>query len=169
MMHGDPLSGWWDWTVLICYTIGPWAALWLLGDHRHFRRAVGAGLLYALIASVLDDYGVSLDYWRYPEQPIPLLTGNAVWNIVAAAPEAIFISEVALGRPRQLWPWTIGLAMANAAAEFFALLTTNLLDYPHWSPLLSLPVYLAMFWVTIWYTRWVWVPGEWKPPGKRQG
>jgi hypothetical protein len=158
-------TGWWDWTVLVLYTVGQWIGLWLLGDRRRFRQAAGAGILFALIASFLDDVGVSFNLWQYPEQVMPLTTGNGVWNIVGAAPEAIFLSEVALGRPKQLWWWVLGLALANAGAEYFALATTHLMRYPRWSPLFSIPIYVLMFWVTIWYTRWVWRgPEPWKPP-----
>lgn len=159
-------QGWWDWTVLIGYTIGPWIGLWILGDHRFIKQAVGAGVLFALIASFADDLGVSLSMWWYPEQPIPLMTGNSLWNILGASAGAILVNEIALGQPRWLWRSIVGLALANAAAEYLALLTTDLLEYTHWSPLLSIPVYILLYWLTVCFTRWIWVPAPWRPPSE---
>lgn len=101
----------------------------------------------------------------YSKQPIPLLTGNAVWNTVSAAAEAILIVEKAFAHPRQLWYWIVGLALANAGTEYFALTTTQLLAYPHWSPLLSIPIYILLLWLTVSYARWVYSrPPAWRPP-----
>jgi hypothetical protein len=164
-MYRQPPNSLWEWSVVIGYLWGPWIALWLLGEHKEFKKAFGAGVLFALIATYLDHVGLSLFLWKYPEQPVPLVSGNGVWNILAAAPTAILINEVALAKPNQLWYWIIGVVVTNAGAEFFALLTTDLLSYPKWSPMLSIAVYVLMYWLTIWYTRWIWSPPSiWRPP-----
>ena len=159
------VTGWWDWTVTISYAFGPWLLLWRVGERRWFKQALGSGLLFALIASFLDDLGVSAHLWGYPEQPLPLESGNAVWNVVAAAAEATLVAEMALARPRQVWYWVAGLAVANAGAEYLALYTTRLMRYPHWSPLYSIPVYLVILWLIVRYTWWIHSPPpKWQPP-----
>jgi hypothetical protein len=150
--------------MVVC-TLGPWLVLWLLGDRRQFRRAVGSGILFALIASYLDDAGVSAGLWWYPEQPVPAMMGNALWNIVAAVAVATLVVVKALARPHQTWFWVIGMSLASAGVEWFLLVATDLLAYPGWSPLLSIPCYILLYWIIIWYTRWVWrPPHRWEPP-----
>lgn len=147
---------WWDWTVFWAYTFGPWGVLWLLGDREKMRESVPAGILFALIAFVLDVLGTQLGYWTYPIKGVPFLSGNMIWNVVAAAPEAMLIVQKHLENPRQSWWWIIGISLANAAAEVFALVTTDLMEYPRWSPLLSIPVYIGCFWLIIHFTRYLW-------------
>jgi hypothetical protein len=86
----------------------------------------------------------------------PLLSGNLVWNVVGAAPEAMLILQKDLQDPGQTWWWIWGIAMVNAAAEIFALRTTHLVDYPRWSPLLSIPIYIGGFWLVVHFTRYLW-------------
>lgn len=154
----------WEWVVSTGCVVGPWLGLWALGDHRHFKPAVSGGLLFALIATVADDYGVSTGLWEYPESMVPLLTSNWLWNVVGAAPKAILVCEVDMSAPQHLWWWMLGLAAADSSVELLILKTTDLLSYPHWSPLISFPVYIVILWVVIWFTRWQRAVPPWNPP-----
>ena len=146
------------------YTFAPWGLLWLLGNRQKARESIPAGVLFALIAYLLDTLGTQLGFWIYPYQMVPLQSGNMIWNIVGAAPEAMLIAQKDLENQKQTWWWILGLSLANAGAESFALATTPLMSYPRWSPLLSIPIYVLCFWVVVHFTRYLW---RVKRPGPR--
>ena len=150
------MSLWWDWAVFWGYTFGPWGVLWILGTREKMRESVAAGILFALIAYVLDTLGTQLGFWTYPIPGMPFLSGNMVWNIVGAAPEAMLIAQKHLANPQQTWWWIAGISVANALAEIFALQTTRLMEYPRWSPMYSIPVYIICFWGVVHFTRYLW-------------
>jgi hypothetical protein len=147
---------WWDWAAFWAYTFAPWGALWLLGNRKQLRESIPAGILFALLAYLLDTLGTQLGLWLYPTQMVPLQSGNMVWNVVGAAPEAMLIVHKDLANPRQTWWWILGIAIANSIAEIFALKTTHLMKYPRWSPWLSIPVYILCFWLAVQFTRYLW-------------
>lgn len=147
---------WWDWSVFWAYTFGPWGALFLLGKREKRRESIPAGILFALIAFFLDILGTQLLLWVYPYKLGTLLSSNMVWNVFGAAPEAMLIVQKDLDNPRQTWWWILGISLANAMAEVFALLTTNLMAYPRWSPLWSIPIYIICFWLVVHFSRYLW-------------
>lgn len=147
---------WWDWTVFWAYTFAPWGALWILGEREKMRESLAGGVLFALIAYLLDTLGTQLGLWIYPIKLGHLLSGNMIWNVVGAAPEAMLILQKDLENPRQTWWWILGISLANAGAEYFALSTTHLMRYPRWSPLISVPIYVGCFWVIVHFTRYLW-------------
>jgi hypothetical protein len=147
---------WWDWTVFWAYAFAPWALLGVLGKREKTRESVTAGVLFALIAYLLDNLGTELGLWVYPLKAGALMSSNMVWNVLGAAPEAMLIAQKDLDSPGQPWWWILGLSVANACAEIFALKTTRLMDYPRWSPLFSIPVYIVCFWAVVHFNRYVW-------------
>jgi hypothetical protein len=147
---------WWDWVVFWSYTFSPWGVLWLLGKRNRARESIPAGILFALIAYVLDSIGTQLGFWVYPTQMVPLQSGNMIWNVVAAAPEAMLLAQKDLENPRHTWWWILGMSVANSLAELFALKTTHLMRYPRWSPWLSIPIYIVCFWGVVYFTRYLW-------------
>lgn len=138
------------------YTLAPWGALWLLGTREKMRESMAGGVLFALIAYVLDTLGTQLGLWIYPIKVGHLLSGNMIWNVVGAAPEAMLILQKDLQNPGQTWWWILGISLANAGAEVFALSTTHLMAYPRWSPLVSIPIYIGCFWLVVHFTRYLW-------------
>lgn len=147
-----------DWVILTVYLLLPWLAVWLFGERDRFREAIPGGLLVVIMAMTLDELGSHYGLWRYPLNPFEQTAISLPFDLVSFSAEGILISGKALNGHLQTWFWVIGVALANGAAEVLALKYTRLAHYPAWTPLASIPIYVVLFWITIWFTRWLWRP-----------
>lgn len=147
-----------DLLLHISYMLVPWLAVWLWGERARFREAVPAGLLMVALTTTLDELGVHAGLWAYPAKPFSTTAVHIPFNWLSFNAEAILINQKALAQPGQTWAWVAVISLGNAAAEEIALRYSSLLAYPRWSPWYSIPVYVLLFWLTIWFTRWLWRP-----------
>lgn len=147
-----------DWIIFILYLLLPWLVLWILGERDRFREALPGGLIMVIMAMTLDELGSHYGFWRYPLNPFEQAAISLPFDLVSFSAEGILINGKALNQPNRAWSWVISLALANSAAEFFAVRYTRLAHYPAWTPLASVPIYVLLFWITIWFTRWFWRP-----------
>lgn len=63
----------WQWWVLLALIIIPWV-IWLnFADRKKLLESVLFGALIMIMTTLLDLIGMTLKFWRYPTQLVPLI------------------------------------------------------------------------------------------------
>ncbi len=144
-----------EWVLLLFVALGPWFAVWILGDRRLFRASLPGGILMALLCTLMDEIGVKAGLWYYPLDAFRVVETHHLFNLFSFSAEATLISQYALSRQERLPRWIGGFAVANTLMECVITRHTNLVKYLAWHPLLSTPVYLVLFGLMAGFTRWL--------------
>ncbi len=56
------------WWFFLASSILPWMVWWKIADKKRFKELLIYGLLWAIFATVFDEFGVSLKFWYYPKE-----------------------------------------------------------------------------------------------------
>lgn len=56
------------WWILLAASILPWIVWWKLADRNKFNFLIPCGLLWMIISTILDDIGIAMGLWEYPQE-----------------------------------------------------------------------------------------------------
>ncbi|WP_436243414.1 CBO0543 family protein [Paenibacillus sp. LjRoot56] len=139
----------WKWWTCLALSVLPWI-LWLIYDRREYRKQrFYAGAVIALISCILDALGVTLGYWKYNVQLLPIPIGILPYDFTLIPVIIMFMIKSDL------------IKQVFIKGSLFSFLTTyighplfdqwlHFVNHTHWENSLSLPIYLLLYIIANW-------------------
>lgn len=139
----------WKWWVNLGLSIIPWLVWLRLRPKASTHRLLYVALIFMIISSFLDLFGVSYGLWRYHVEVIPTLPTNLPWNYTLYPVAGMLFFQLLPGASTYLKALLFGCIAALIVEPLFVWL--QFYEPVRWSTLYSLPLHAATYLIAHWF------------------
>lgn len=135
-----------QWWILLFALVFPWIFWFIFVDKQRIKDILLFGTILSLLIALMDELGVSLDFWSYPYKLIQILP-----NLVAVDFGLIIVVHMLIYQHFTSWKGfiTVNVVVALLYSFIGEPITVKLDIYQldHWKYIYSFPIYVikAMF------------------------
>lgn len=141
----------WRWWLMAIMTVLPWPLWFLLRRRESADRLMYAGLFIALVATILDGFGIAMRFWSYSAPLVPLVPSAFPFN-VSVLPVVTMLFIQYFPRIKPVWK---ALVYSAAGAFLFEQIMEWLGLYYDiiWKHVYSFPILFVMYLFADWMTK----------------